>query len=277
VTVVEALGQAITQLQAASDSPRADAEWLLAHATGRSRAQLLARPESVLAEVEHSAFTQAVAQRMQGMPVAYLLGEQGFWSLSLQVTPAVLIPRPETEGLVAWALEHLPVARPAVLADLGTGSGAIALALAQERPLAEVHAVENSAAALAVARANAQRLGLGGVRFVEADFLRWLASARGLDLIVSNPPYIAAGDAHLAALRHEPAAALVAGPDGLACLRGLIAAAPLSLRRGGRLLLEHGYDQGPPVRALLAAAGFTDIHTRRDLAGHERLSGGTLA
>lgn len=277
MTVAEALGQAITQLQAASDSPRADAEWLLAHATGRSRAQLLARPESPLAEVEHRAFAQAITQRAQGVPVAYLLGEQGFWSLSLQVSPAVLIPRPETEGLVAWALEYLPKNRPVHLADLGTGSGAIALALARERPQAQITAVDSSAAALAVARANAQRLGLADVSFVEADFVRWLESARALDLIVSNPPYIAAGDAHLAALRHEPAAALVAGPDGLACLRGLIAAAPLSLRRGGRLLLEHGYDQGPPVRALLAAAGFRDIQTRRDLAGHERLSGGTLA
>jgi release factor glutamine methyltransferase len=175
------------------------------------------------------------------------------------------------------ASSHSASARPAVLADLGTGSGAIALALARERPLARIHAVEHSAAALAVARANAQRLGLDAITFVEADFLDWLASARGLDLLVSNPPYIAAGDAHLAALRHEPAAALVAGPDGLACLRPLIAAAPASLRRGGHLLLEHGHDQGPPVRALLAAAGFTDIHTRRDLAGHERLSGGTLA
>lgn len=277
MTAAEALECATTLLQAASDSPRADAEWLLAHATGRSRAQLLARPESPLAEAEHRAFAQAVAQRAQGVPVAYLLGEQGFWSLSLQVSPAVLIPRPETEGLVAWALEHLPAGQAATLADLGTGSGAIALALAQERPLAEVHAVEDSVAALAVARANAARLGLARVRFVQADFVQWLHGARDLDLIVSNPPYIAAGDAHLSRLRHEPTAALVAGADGLDCLRALIAAAPARLRPGGSLLLEHGHDQGARVRALLAAAGFAPVQTRRDLAGHERLSGGTLA
>ncbi|MBN8746584.1 Release factor glutamine methyltransferase [Xylophilus ampelinus] len=257
---------------------RLDAQILLLHALGRpghERAWLLAHDTDSLSEGAAATFAALCQRRVAGEPVAYLLGEKEFHGLALAVDPRVLVPRPDTETLVEWALDCLKdVAAPAVL-DLGTGSGAIALALQQARPDTQVDAVDASADALAVARANAERLGLP-VRFRQADWLDGAGSARpgGYALIASNPPYIAEGDAHLPALRHEPAGALVSGADGLRDIRRIVADAPAHLAEGGWLLLEHGHDQAPAVRALLAERGFAQVQSRDDLAGIARCSGG---
>mgnify|MGYP001600542301 CR=1 FL=1 len=279
MTVAEVLAQAVQTLGSTSESPHADAEILLAHVLEISRGSLYARMQRPLAEEADEQLQFLLARRALGEPVAYLTGEQGFWSLDLRVTPDVLIPRPDTELLVEWALELARTAGCVLrIADLGTGSGAIALALAHELPQAMVTAVDVSAAALSVARDNAARLRIGNVQWAESDFTQALhahgATEAGFDLIVSNPPYIAEGDAHLAALRHEPRLALTAGTDGLDCLRVIIQHAPAALRSQGALLLEHGYDQAAAVRELLLQAGFVNVQTRRDRCGHERASGG---
>ncbi len=211
------------------------------------------------------------------MPVGYLLGHRAFWTFDLAVTPAVLIPRPETERLVELALARLPRERPLALADLGTGSGAVALALASERPNARVLATDVAADALAVARSNAARLGIENIAFAEGDWCAALGDAR-FDLIASNPPYIEDQDPHLAQgdLRHEPARALASGADGLDAIRIIIDAAPRHLLPGGWLLLEHGRDQAARVRELLAAHAFTEVASALDLAGHERVSLGRV-
>jgi release factor glutamine methyltransferase len=251
---------------------RLDAQLLLLHALGREgsdRAWLLAHDTDALPEVARIAFTALCARRAGGEPVAYILGRKEFFGLELLVDARVLIPRPETETLVEWALE-LVGERPQVI-DLGTGSGAIALAIKKQRPGAAVEAVDASGDALEVAMANAERLGL------EVEFRRssWLSGADSrYDLVVSNPPYVAEGDAHLAALKHEPPQALASGPDGLRDIRAIVAQAPQQLRHGGWLLLEHGWDQAPAVRRLLESAGFGAVTSRRDLAGIERCSGG---
>ena len=268
-TVVDALRGA-----AAQGLDRLDAQILLLHALGRpahERAWLLAHDTDPLPPAAAAAFPALCARRLAGEPVAYLLGEKEFHGLTLAVDARVLVPRPDTETLVEWALDCLAdQPAPAVL-DLGTGSGAIALAVQQARPDARVEAVDASADALAVARANAQRLGLP-VRFAQAD---WLTGAgAGWDLIVSNPPYIAEGDDHLPALWHEPLSALASGPDGLRDIRRIVADAPAHLAEGGWLLLEHGHDQAPAVRALLAERGFSEVQSRHDLAGIARCSGG---
>ena len=271
-TVALALRQAEGMLSDCSDSPRLDAELLLAQALDWPRSRLFSRAEQPLPEPARKTLQALLARRAAGEPIAYLRGEQEFWSLSLRVGPACLIPRPETEGLVDWLLED--VATTARVLDLGTGSGAIALALKQERPDWRITAVEFSHAALAIARDNGTRHGLA----IDWRQGSWYAPLAGetFDAIVSNPPYVAEGDPHLADLACEPPAALTAGPDGLDALRAIIAGAPAHLAPGGCLRLEHGFDQGPAVRALLQAAGFTGITTRRDLAGLERLSGGNL-
>src|SRR5690606_41469022 len=214
-------------------------------------------------------------RRVAGEPVAYLTGRRGFRHLELQVTPDTLVPRPETELLVELALERLPTDRELRIADLGTGSGAIALALASERPRASVVATDASAAALAVARANADALGIANVEFREGD---WFDAVRGerFDLVASNPPYIAEGDPHLQAgdLRFEPAMALSSGSDGLDAIRRIVAGAPAHLQPGGGLLLEHGWEQGAAVRALLSAAGFHAVATARDLEQRDRITYG---
>jgi release factor glutamine methyltransferase len=245
----------------------------------------MARPERAVAAAEAARFAARVARRRAGEPLAYLLGYREFYSLRLTVGPAVLVPRPETEHLVDWALECLSgalkgVAAPRVI-DLGTGSGAIALAVAAASPAARVVAVDRSAAALAIARRNGARLGLA-VEWREGDW--WHApgqpsrAGQGADapfhLALANPPYVAAGDPHLAALAHEPTSALVAGADGLDALRLIVDGAPAWMAAGGWLLMEHGHEQGPAVRAMLAAQGFTPVSTRNDLAGQPRCSGG---
>ena len=218
-------------------------------------------------------FADLVARRLAGEPVAYLRGRQGFWTLDLAVSPDTLIPRPETELLVELALARLPTDAGLRLADLGTGSGAIALALASERPDAELDAVDASDAALAVARRNAAGAGLGNVAFHRGHWFEPLTGRR-YHLVASNPPYVADGDPHLdrGDLRHEPPMALSSGPDGLDAIRLIVAAAPAHLHAGGWLLLEHGHDQGGAVRALLHAAGLEAVATHRDLEHRDRVS-----
>lgn len=282
MNVADALAQAVRTLDASSESSQADAEFLLAHVLEISRGALYGRMQRPLPVEADEQLQFLLARRAQGEPVAYITGVQGFWSLDLQVTPDVLIPRPETELLVEWALEFLdgmPQKSAMRIADLGTGSGAIALALATELPEAALTAVDVSAAALTVARRNAEKLRIGNVQFEQADFDTFLqASAHSdkttFDLLISNPPYVAKGDAHLAALRHEPELALIAGHDGLDSLKLIGVRAFSALNQGGCLLLEHGYDQGPAVRDLMQAAGFEKVQTRRDLAAHERATAG---
>ncbi|MBL0730135.1 peptide chain release factor N(5)-glutamine methyltransferase [Piscinibacter sp. HJYY11] len=252
---------------------RLDAQLLLEHVLQRPRSWLLAHDEVSLTESQASNVAALLQRRAQGEPLAYLTGEKEFHGLMLQVTPDVLIPRPDTETLVDWALALLqggPL-EPRVL-DLGTGSGAIALALKHRHPSATVTAIDTSDAALSVAEANAQRLGLD-IRFVLGS---WWSGAKNqqFDLVVSNPPYIALGDKHLPALRHEPELALTSGVDGLDALRAIVSDAPAHLASSGWLLLEHGHDQSQHVRALLLAAGFANVQTREDLAGIGRCTGG---
>ena len=256
---------------------RHEAELLLLDVLGRERSWLFAHATDPVDAATEAAFAQLLQRRLAGEPVAYLLGRRGFWTLDLAVTPATLIPRPETERLVELALERLPPERPLRVADLGTGSGAIALALASERPQAQVLATDMSADALAVAAANAQRHALGNVSVRLGPWYAPLAGER-FDLIVTNPPYIAAGDPHLEQgdLRFEPPTALASGADGLDDIRLIIAGAPAHLTAGGWLLIEHGWDQGPPIRALLEQAGFTSVSTEVDLEQRDRVSLGRL-
>lgn len=273
LTVGQALRDAAARLAGVSDSPRLDAEVLAAHALGKSRGSLFAYDRDAMSEAASLRLLELVEARGRQVPVAYLTGYKEFWTLRLRVTPDVLVPRPDTELLVEWALQLLPAGAPAAVLDLGTGSGAIALSVASERPQAAVTATDASAAALAVARANATELGLRA-HFVDGSWWAALASDECYDLVLSNPPYIADGDAHLPRLQAEPRSALTAGDDGLADLRVIVAGAQPHLRAGGWLLVEHGYDQGAAVRALFGQAGFADVQTRRDLGGQERATGG---
>ena len=254
---------------------RVDAQMLLLHALARplhDRAWLLAHDTEVLTEAQQHRWNQALQRRLQGEPVAYITGHRDFFGLTLKVDARVLDPRPDTEILVEWALELLPAGQPARVLDLGTGSGAVALALQHQRPAAQVTAVDASADALAVASANAQRLNLP----VQCVLSHWMEAVPGpFELIVSNPPYVAEGDPHLSALTHEPLQALTSGADGLQDIRQIIAQASSRLVPGAWLLLEHGWDQATAVQALLNQAGFTQVQSRRDLAGIERCTGGT--
>lgn len=255
-----------------SPTARLDVELLLAAALGKSRSYLHTWPERIVPTEAAVAFAGFLQRRRDGEPVAYILGQQGFWKIDLEVAPHTLIPRPETELLVEAALQLLP-ATPAQVLDLGTGTGAIALALASERPVWQVTAVDRVSEAVALAERNRERLRLANARVLESRWFSALAGER-FDLIVSNPPYIAAADPHLSAgdVRFEPASALVSGADGLDDLRLIIGEAPEHLNAGGWLLLEHGYDQAAAVRELLTRHGFEQVESRQDLAGHERIS-----
>lgn len=257
-----------------SPTPRLDAELLLAQALGKSRSYLHTWPEHEPAAAQLACYQAALARRRAGEPVAYILGRQGFWSLELDVARHTLIPRPDTEVLVETALALLP-ATPLQALDLGTGTGAIALALACERPAWQVTGVDRVPAAVALAQGNGTRLQLANARFVESCWFSALAGQR-FQLIVSNPPYIAAADPHLSQgdVRFEPSSALVAGVDGLDDIRLIIEQAPAHLLGGGWLLLEHGFEQAEAVRELLSRRGFTAVDSRRDLGGHQRISVG---
>lgn len=270
-----ALTSAAQLLDRVSDTPSLDAQLLLAHALERPRSHLYGHPEASLPAAVRERYRQLVARRARGEPVAYLLGQQGFWSLDLSVSDAVLIPRPETELLVEAALARLAHNQCIRVADLGTGSGAIALAIATERPACRIIATDLSQAALTVARDNAQRLGLQMVEFRHGSWFQPVAGER-FGLIAANPPYVAPGDPHLAALHFEPQTALVSSDQGRDCLRHLVAQAPAHLLPDGWLLLEHGKDQDGFVRDLMVAGGYGSVATEHDLAGHPRVTIGRL-
>ncbi len=304
-TIQDMLTQDAARLTAAlaldSSGARSEVQCLLQHVLSVPRAWLLARPEYRLNDTEQTCYDELLFCRLRGEPIAYLLGEREFFGLNFKVTPATLIPRPETELLVELALQLIPEKLPSPptpaprfalplgeggrqagrgcdfrMLDLGTGSGAIALSIAHSRPDIEVLACDNSAAALEVARENAQRLGIANVAFMQSDWYGALAAQR-FNLIVSNPPYVAATDPHLAQgdLRFEPSSALVSGDDGLRDTRHIVAHARTHLEPGGWLLLEHGHDQAAQVRQLLHQAGLVEVFSARDLAGIERVSGGS--
>ncbi|MDH2917247.1 MAG: peptide chain release factor N(5)-glutamine methyltransferase [Gallionella sp.] len=256
---------------------RIEVQCLLQHVLDVQRAYLLAHPEQLLNEAQRSTFDVLLQRRMRGEPIAHLLGEREFLGLNFKVTPATLIPRPETELLVELALQRLPQGVASHVLDLGTGSGAIALSIADSRRDAEVVAVDASKEALAVAIDNAQKLHAENTRFIHSDWFSALGDER-FDLIVSNPPYIATDDVHLTQgdVRFEPLSALVSGMDGLDDIRRIIQEAPSFLASNGWLLLEHGYDQAEAVRALLKRSGFVGVFSEKDLAGIERVSGGEI-
>jgi release factor glutamine methyltransferase len=267
-----AAGATVGAAQAALPLDPLENRILLCHALGLTRVGLITQSQRALSAAEAAALNALVARRLAGEPIAYIVGKREFFGLDFRVTDAVLIPRPDTELLVELALERLPV--DGSVLDMGTGSGAIAVAIAHTRPDAQVSALDASAAALEIARANA-KANRAAVSFLHSDWYAALAGRR-FELIVSNPPYIAAGDVHLRQgdLRFEPASALTDHADGLSDLRKIIGGADPHLAPGGWLLLEHGYDQAAQVRALLAAAGYGEVQSWRDLSGIERVSGG---
>ena len=275
VRIDSALRAAATRLP--GPEARHEAEHLLLHVLGRDRAWLFAHGDAGLTDTETAAFDALLTRRIAGEPVAYLTGHRGFWTLDLQVSPATLIPRPETERLVELALERLSADRPWRVADLGTGTGAIALSLASERPQAQVVATDVSADALAVARANGVSNAVANVEFRHGS---WWAPLQGerFHLVASNPPYIADGDAHLVQgdLRFEPPPALSSGADGLEAIREIVGDASTHLMPGGWLLLEHGWDQAAAIRALMTAAGFVDVATETDLEQRDRVTLGRV-
>ena len=257
-----------------SPSARFDAEILMAHVLESTRSFLYANPELELPDNRSDTFKKLIRQRARGQPIAYLVEAAEFWSLPLKITPAVLIPRPDTERLVEAALSKIPPDADWRIADLGTGSGAIALAIASERPKCEVHATDISPAAIELARENAVRLGLGRVRFYCGS---WAEPLRGkFHLVASNPPYIDASDPHLEQgdLRFEPRNALSPGPDGLSAIREISQQARTLLVDGGWLMFEHGWQQGPATREVIQEAGFQQIETLQDLQGHDRVTMG---
>jgi release factor glutamine methyltransferase len=276
-TIAQTLRHAALALDRHSDSPRLDAELLLGKLLGQPRSGLIARGDEPVAAASEHAFADLIEARRGGAPVAYLTGSREFWSLPLTVTPAVLVPRPETELLVELALQlagSTPRAECSVL-DLGTGSGAIALALASERPRWRITGVDISPPALEIAMRNARELGLSQVDWRLGSWFEAVAGER-FDLILANPPYVAAGDPALEKLRAEPAIALVAGPTGLDALLAIAAAAVSHLNERGWLLLEHGSTQGPDVVRLLQRHGFSDIRSHMDFSGKPRVTLGTL-
>lgn len=283
-TVAHTLQTAMSTLAAHSESPRLDAEVLLAKVLGLSRTGLLVRGAELVAPEHRSTYHDLIARRAHGTPVAYLTGTREFWSLRLTVTADVLVPRPETELLVEKALEHIPAGQECSVLDLGTGTGAIALAIASERPQAQITGVDVSAAALAIAVRNGEDLGLvgdsttGSQPRINWRLGSWFDAVPGerFDIIVSNPPYIAADDLALPLLAAEPRLALTCGPTGLEALRVIAARAPQHLNTHGWLLLEHGSAQAADVAQLLAAQGFRDIRSHADYSGKPRVTLGTF-
>ena len=258
-----------------TDAARLEAEILLAACLDKPRSHLYAWPEREVEPRQQERFAALISRRALGEPIAYLLGQREFWSLPLTVTPQTLIPRPETETLVALALDTMPEDTPLRIADLGTGTGAIALAIARERPHSEIIATDISPAALSVAKDNAARLGLDNVRFVCGSWCRAL-TVNAFDFILSNPPYVAESDPHLREgdLRFEPRKALAAGTEGLDELRHIIPGAHDRLRTDGWLIVEHGYDQGERVMQLMRTQGFREISDHADTAGLSRVTRG---
>lgn len=270
LTVAAALRAASARL-AESASPRLDAELLLAHSLGVTRTQLYTTPEFELEPLSAARFESLVDARARHTPLAYLTGRAEFWSLDFHVTVDVLVPRPETELLVELALAAWPAGKPGVMIDLGTGSGAIAAAVAHERPTLTVFASDASAAALAVARGNFERLGLSRINCLRGDWLTGI-DAQCVDVILANPPYVAADDVVDTAVSFEPPQAVFAAGRGSAALAAIVSAAPRCLKPGGYIALEHGFQQGEMVRELLASHGFARIETQRDLAGQDRVT-----
>lgn len=273
-TIRQLMEEAVNQLQGHVEDARVDVQVLTASVFKQNRAWLIAHSDDEFPQTLKKQFEDIIKQRQTGKPVAYILGQREFWSLPLKVTPDTLIPRPDTEILVAQALAAKLPDNAAIL-DFGTGTGAIALALASERAGWNIHALETSEPALQIARENIQRLNLTNIRCQQGDALTALGK-RHFNAIISNPPYIAEGDAHLSTgdIRFEPAQALLAGADGLDCIRYLIKASRRYLLSAGLLLLEHGYRQGQAVRGLFQLHGYADIKTVTDLAGHERMTQG---
>lgn len=269
-----ALRAAVERLQEISPSARLDAEILLAHAAGKSRSWLLAHGRDPLTEPLARNFEELLARRIEGTPVAYITGLREFWSREFRVTPAVLIPRPETEHLIEAVLDRLDGDSPRRVADLGTGSGIIAATLALERPAWQVLGIDIDAGALQVARDNAERLGAANASFLLGDWMHGIAEEANFDCIISNPPYIAADDPHLREgdVRFEPLHALVAADDGLQALRRIANQSWTRLRPQGWLALEHGFEQGPAVESMLRQLGYANITQIRDLAGHVRVT-----
>ncbi len=256
-----------------SSTARIEAQMLLQHVLGVSRAYLIAHADDMIDEAKLTAYQALLQRRLNGEPLAYILGEREFFGLNFRVTPATLIPRPDTELLVELALQRIP--HGGRVLDLGTGSGAIALSIVHARPDVEVTAVDASPEALEVAQENARRLNTGNVRFVHSDWFSALSNER-FDLIVSNPPYIEEADVHLQQgdLRFEPRTALASGADGLDDIRRIVADSKDHLKEGGWLMFEHGYDQAVRARELLEAGGYSEVFSARDLSGIERVSGG---
>lgn len=268
------MNRTIAQTLAATQLDLVEARALMRHALGVDDAYLIAHATRIVSEAQGEFFAALAARRAAGEPVAYIVGQREFYSLDFKVTPAVLIPRPETELLVEFALDRAADSEQAIL-DLGTGSGCVAISIATQRPRARVVAADSSAAALALARENAQTYAVTNLEFVQSDWFSALAGLR-FNVIVANPPYVAANDPHLRRgdLRFEPAEALVGGTDGLDCIRRIVASAPDYLSTGGWLAFEHGYDQAARCRRLLADAGFGEVFSLADLASIERVSGG---
>ncbi len=269
----------LAEARAHSEAAAADGPLLLAHLLDKPVTWIYAHPEEAVSAPQAERFRQLLARRGAGEPLAYLTGEKDFWSLTLKVTPATLVPRPETELLVEVGLELGDGDEGITILDLGTGSGAIALAIAHERPQWRITATDLSAEALAVAKENARKLGLKNLRFLQGRWYEPLPADARFHLILSNPPYVAENDPHLQGdgVRHEPRAALAAGPEGLDDLITIIRGAPAHLERGGWLAVEHGAEQGRAVRALFQEAGFEKVETRRDLAGRDRVTLGCYA
>ena len=272
------LAQAIRQLRSAGNTstPELDAQLILSHVLDITRTKIVAFPETTISG-PHSTQLQALLQRrLDGEPVAYLTGKQNFWNAELVIQPGTLVPRADTEILIEKALELEPRAPAGAIADLGTGSGAIAIAIAGELPLRQILAVEFSAAALANARLNIGKQRAGNVQLMHASWLDAVAS-HSLGMILSNPPYLAMDDIHLAALKHEPHEALVGGAIGLDDIERIVVDSVRAAKHGAPLVIEHGFEQGAAVRSLLTQHGYTGVDTARDLAGHERVSFGFAA